>query len=244
MPVQECLQVIENVRIKEDVFRLVLSGQRHFFLKSGQFVNVKVPGKALRRPISVTSYTDHTVTLTYRIAGEGTKLLTQCTDTVNVINECGNGFSYDLFEKDILLIGGGIGTAPLVACAEEAVRRGLKIHAVFGFRDRSQTLFEEEMKALGADLHYVYDEDGENTVTKVRELGWQDMKFLCCGPTVMMRAVDQLMTAEGEFSLETRMGCGFGGCMGCSLKLKSGMARICKEGPVFRKGEILWENLL
>lgn len=240
----EIMTVIENTPLTKDTYRLRLKSNQPVQVRCGQFLNLKIPGKALRRPISVTSWKDDEIELTYRVVGEGTRILTQCRDTLDVINECGNGFDLTKFDKEVLLIGGGIGTAPLIACTEEALRQGLQVKVVFGYQNRSQTLFQEFFLEKGIHAEYVYDEDGENVVTRIRDLGLEKMDFLACGPVRMMQAVDGIMEGYGQFSLETRMGCGFGACMGCSVRLKDRMARICKEGPVFEKGEIVWQNLL
>ncbi|MBR4122770.1 MAG: dihydroorotate dehydrogenase electron transfer subunit [Erysipelotrichaceae bacterium] len=237
------LTIKENTQLNENTFKLVLQGDVPQDLKPGQFAEVKVPGFSLGRPLSLNDFDQESVTFVYRIAGKGTKELTTLKEgELDVINGCGNGFTLKENEH-VLVVGGGIGTAPLLPLIRALKEKNCKVDVIFGFRERKETLFEEELKALGADFWFTYDSEGNNVVTKMLELGKEDLYFYACGPLPMMAALTNASKASGQCSLETRMGCGFGACMGCSLQLKERTARICKEGPVFAKEEIVWQNL-
>ena len=179
------------------------------------------------------------------MVGGGTEWLSRQTGgTLDILHGCGNGFDLSVFDRQVLLIGGGIGCAPMIGTAREALRRGLKVRMILGFPRREDQLFQKELSAMDVQAHYCYDSEGENVVTAMHRLGWNDLPFCACGPLKMLQAVCQASQAEGQVSLEARMGCGFGACMGCSVQLKDRMARVCKEGPVFDRKEIVWENLL
>ncbi len=237
------LPIIENTKIAEQTYRLVLKGADTGDLKPGQFAQIRIPGFSLARPISLNEIGSDYIGFVYRIAGKGTAELSRIKEgTLSVITGCGNGFEIT-DDRQVLVIGGGIGCAPLMPLIRELKQRGYDTKVIFGFRDRTQTLFEKELQEIGVDPIFCYDEDGENTVMKMKESGMTDRYFYSCGPAVMMKYVCENSHADGQCSLESRMGCGFGACMGCSAEFKSGMARICKEGPVFGKEDILWQNL-
>lgn len=237
------LAVRENTRLNENTFELVLQGDLLQDLKPGQFAEVKVPGFSLGRPLSLNGFNENSLTFVYRIAGKGTKELASIKDgEIEVITGCGNGF--ELKENaHVLVVGGGIGTAPLLPLISALKEKNCEVDIIFGFRERKETLFEEELKELGVNFWFTYDSEGDNVVKKMLELGKEDLYFYACGPLPMMEALCTASKAEGQCSLETRMGCGFGACMGCSLQLKDRTARVCKEGPVFTKEEIVWQNL-
>lgn len=243
MKVENC-RIIKNVEIAPSVYQMTLGCDAKWVERSGQFVDVRIAGKKLKRPISLTSYTDDSITLTYKIAGEGTKLLSQRNHGfIEILSGLGNGFDLNCFKDEILIIGGGIGCAPLLGCVKEAVKRNLKVKVIFGFRSEEDTLFQKELEEMNVEYAFSYDVKNENAVDKMIEMNWNHLPFCTCGPVKMMEKVCEENDAFGLVSLETRMGCGFGACMGCSIELKSGMKRICKEGPVFKKEEIIWENL-
>lgn len=238
---QSFLTILENKEIAPLVYRMVLVNPG-VNLKPGQFLDLRVPGKSLRRPISICSYNEKTIELVYKVVGQGTKILSEMTGEVEALLPCGNGFDLSLLPDTFLVAGGGIGTATMIAVIEEALKEGRKVYGVFGFHDPSQAFYEDRIKALGIPYSYCYDVDGTNAVKEMVRLGWDKLPFAACGPMVMLKALANTNSASGLLSLETRMGCGFGACMGCSMKFKDGMKRICKEGPVFEKEEILWEN--
>ena len=240
----ETCRIIKNEPIAPDVFQMILACDSSWVQRSGQFVNVSVEGKKLRRPISLTSYTDDTITLTYKIVGEGTALLSLKKEgTIEVLGGCGNGFDLDRFQNEILIIGGGIGCAPLIGCIMEAKKRKLKVRVIFGFRSEKEAYFREKLDELMIEYAFSFEDKGENVIDKMLEKRWDQLPFCTCGPLIMMKRVCEINKSFGLASLEARMGCGFGACMGCSVEMRSGMKRICKEGPVFEKEEIIWENL-
>jgi len=237
--------ILRNECVAPDVYQLTIHCAAARDTRCGQFADIAVVGKPLRRPLSITDWTEDTLVFTYKVVGGGTDWLAkQQTGCLDVLTGCGNGFDLDAFTGEVLLIGGGIGCAPMVGTAREALRRGLKVRMILGFPREEDKLFEKELSALDVEAHYCYDSQGENVVTAMQRLGWTDLPFCACGPTRMLRAVCDASSAAGQVSLEARMGCGFGACMGCSIELKDRMARVCKEGPVFDRKEIVWENLV
>lgn len=242
MKIEQC-KILKNEKIAQDVYQMTLKSDTSWIKRSGQFVEVTVEPKKLKRPISITSWTKDSYVLTYKVVGEGTKLMTTKTNTIEVLDDCGNGFDLSKFDDEILVIGGGIGCAPCIGVIQEALKKNLKVKAIFGFRSEEESYFKKELDEFGIEYAFAYDNKNENVVSKMKELNWNHIPFATCGPTRMMQAVSSENDAFGLVSLEARMGCGFGACMGCSVKMKSGMKRICKEGPVFEKEEVLWENL-
>ena len=242
MKIERC-KILKNEKIAPDVFQMTLGCDTSWIKKSGQFVEVTVEPKKLKRPISITSWTNDTLTLTYKIVGQGTKIMTKKEKDIEILSDCGNGFDLSKFDNEILVIGGGIGCAPCIGVIQEAMKMNLKVKVIFGFRSKAEKYFEKELNEMGVEYAFAYDDNHENVVTKMKELKWDHLPFVTCGPTKMMQAICMNNDAFGFVSLETRMGCGFGACMGCSVKMKSGMKRICKEGPVFEKEEVIWENL-
>ena len=240
---QNCL-IRKHELTAPDTWTLLLKAERDMACRPGQFLNIAVPGFPLRRPLSVTDTQDGLIRLTYQTVGEGTRALARYTgNLLSVLGPLGNGFSLPEPGKDLLLIGGGIGTAPLLGLAKAALRQGCHVTAVFGFRSPERTLFQNELAALDVKTHFCYDSQGENVVSAVLKEDLTRLPFAACGPFAMMRALDKVMQGPGAFSLECRMGCGFGACMGCSVLMRSGLKQICKDGPVFDRKEVLWENL-
>lgn len=243
MKIETC-QILRNEEIAPQVFQMKLGCDASWVKRSGQFVDVSIQGKKLKRPISLTAYTKDSLTLTYKVVGEGTKILSELKQgTLEILTDCGNGFDLSAFNDELLIIGGGIGCAPLMGCIQEAIKKGCKVKVIFGFRSEAESYFKKELDEMGVEYVFSYDDQHENVVDKMLEMKWDNLPFCTCGPLRMMENVCKNNSSFGLVSLETRMGCGFGACMGCSVKLKSGMKRICKEGPVFEKEEILWENL-
>ncbi|MBQ4372401.1 MAG: dihydroorotate dehydrogenase electron transfer subunit [Firmicutes bacterium] len=249
MPGSERLRIIENARIAEDSFRLTLSmeGASASAFRPGQFAEIAVPGFSLRRPLSFCGWDGSSVSFAYTVRGEGTAALSRMKDgELSVILPCGNGFDAEkgLSAHSVLVIGGGIGCAPLMPLIRELKSLGAEPVAVFGFRDRPQTLFREELEQLGVRAVFAYDSEGRTAVSAMKDEGLDGLYFFSCGPAPMMRALCEASSAPGQCSLETRMGCGYGACMGCSVRLRDRMARVCKDGPVFEKEEIVWQSLL
>lgn len=233
----EILKVLGLRALNGGVYELSLSGASE--MRAGQFVELAVPGFFLRRPISVADLEDGVLTLLVKEVGEGTKKLRESVkgESVDALTCLGNGF--DLSSSAPLLVGGGIGCAPLFKLAKEFAAKGIRPRAVLGFRNAGEAYYLDEF-ARYCDVTVATD-DGSlgikgNAVSAARDIPHD--RFYACGPAVMLRAASVL--GEGQISLEARMGCGFGACMGCSIKTTSGYARVCKEGPVFEAAEVIW----
>lgn len=234
---REILKVLGLRALNGGVYELSLAGASE--MRAGQFVELAVPGFFLRRPISVADLEDGVLTLLVKEVGEGTKKLRESVkgESVDALTCLGNGF--DLSSSSPLLVGGGIGCAPLFKLAKEFAAKGIRPRAVLGFRNAEEAYYLDEF-ARYCDVTVATD-DGSlgikgNAVSAARDIPHD--RFYACGPAVMLRAANVL--GEGQISLEARMGCGFGACMGCSIKTTSGYARVCKEGPVFDAAEVIW----
>ena len=235
---REILSVISCRDLNAGVYELVLSGASD--MRAGQFVELSVPGFYLRRPISVADSADGVLTLLVKEVGEGTKKLrtVKSGDTVDALTGLGNGF--DLNAEKPLLVGGGIGCAPLYKLAKDFAAAGVRPTAVLGFRNAAEVYYAEEF-ARFCDVVIATDDGSAgvrgNAVSAAEGIDFD--RFYACGPQVMLRAAAQKLR-HGQVSLEARMGCGFGACMGCSIKTTKGYARVCKEGPVFEAEEVVW----
>lgn len=235
---REILSVISCRDLNAGVYELVLSGASD--MRAGQFVELSVPGFYLRRPISVADSADGVLTLLVKEAGEGTKKLrtVKSGDTVDALTCLGNGF--DTNAEKPLLVGGGIGCAPLYKLAKDFAAAGVRPTAVLGFRNAAEVYYAEEF-ARFCDVVIATDDGSAgvrgNAVSAAEGIDFD--RFYACGPQVMLRAAAEKLR-HGQVSLEARMGCGFGACMGCSIKTTKGYARVCKEGPVFEAEEVVW----
>ena len=243
---RQCLlRIEENRPIARDVFRLVLRGDVSGVERPGQFVNLKLPGRFLRRPISVFDRGEDTVTLIYKAVGDGTRRMSGMApgETLDVLTGLGNGYDLSRAGGSPLLLGGGVGVPPLYWLARELRARGLRVQAVLGFNTAEDAFGEEEFRALGCETLLATADGSRGCKGFVTDwLPAEYSYFYACGPEPMLRAVYRLAASDGEFSLEERMGCGFGACMGCTVQTAGGPKRICREGPVLRKEEILWEK--
>ncbi len=241
---QGLFTVKENTALNPLVFKMVLAGDTSAITCAGQFVNLQLAGKFLRRPISVCDCTDGELTLVYKVVGQGTKQMSEMVagDTVDVLTGLGNGYDEKKAGERVLLLGGGVGVPPLYLLAKRLLAAGKTVSVVLGFNKADEIFFEDEFKALGADVT-VTTADGsygkKGFVTDALPASYD--YFYTCGPEPMLKAVFAKTTTSGQFSFEERMGCGFGACMGCSCKTVTGYKRICKDGPVLTKEEILWE---
>lgn len=240
-------KVVSNVRLSAKTMRMVLEGDTQYITCAGQFVNVAVEGKFLRRPISVCDYDEKTITLLYDVVGEGTKAMSLMEEgtVLDLLTGLGNGFSEDEPTRHPVLLGGGIGCAPLYNLAKKLIARGVEPIVILGFNSEADVVAEDMFRELGIAT-YVATVDGscgtKGFVTDViREESVQGDYFYACGPMPMLRAVCNGLEWSGEVSLDERMACGFGVCMCCSIETKSGVKRICKEGPVFRKEDLIWK---
>ena len=242
---QTNLTVIENKRLADGIYRLRLTGDTTAITAPGQFVNLKLSGFFLRRPISVCDWTDGEVTLIYKVLGRGTEMMTHMTPgtVLDVLTGLGNGFDVSRSGEHPLLVGGGVGILPLYGLAKRLVAQGKRVTAVLGFNRASEIFLAEEFRALGAEI-ILATADGSAGLRGLVTDGMaavSDSTYLyTCGPELMLKAVYGVCTTSGQFSFEERMGCGFGACMGCSCKTKYGNKRICKDGPVLEKEEIVW----
>jgi dihydroorotate dehydrogenase electron transfer subunit len=240
---------LEHIRrLTEDCSELVLSGDTGAMSRPGQFVDILLPNRFLRRPISVCSWSEGGLLLLVRAAGRGTRdLITSKPGTrFDVLTGLGNGFHWEEHGSRPVLIGGGIGLAPLYGLAIQMINAGLLPTVALGFRTASDVFYAEEFASLGCPLFLATEDGSLGTAGFVTECVQRfapecDYAF-ACGPMPMLRSAAALpqLHAGGQFSFEARMACGFGACMGCSMELKSGWRRVCKDGPVFRKEELLW----
>ncbi len=230
--------------IANDVVKMVLVGNTDGITASGQFVNIKLDGFYLRRPISVCDYDENTLTLIYKIVGEGTLAMSKYENgtELDVLTGLGNGYDLSKSGNAPLLIGGGVGVPPMYNLCKKLVAEGKKPTVILGFNSKNDVFYETEFAALGAKV-LVTTADGSYGIKGfvTDAMGEIDYTyFYTCGPEPMLKAVYNVSTTSGQFSFEERMGCGFGACMGCSCKTKYGNKRICKDGPVLEKEEIIW----
>ena len=242
---QGLFQIIENTRLTASVYRMRLVGDTSHITRPGQFVNVKLDGFYLRRPISVCDCQGDTLTLVYKVVGKGTEVMSKMTEgTLDILTGLGNGYDLSLAGDQPLLLGGGVGVPPLYLLAKELIGEGKDVTVILGFNTKDETFYEEEFKTLGAKV-LVATADGSYGVKGFVTDAMKDLSythFYTCGPEPMLKAVSKATTTSGQLSFEERMGCGFGACMGCSCKTLTGNKRICKEGPVMKKEEIIWEK--
>ena len=236
--------IISNERIAKSVYKMVLSGNASEITRAGQFVNIKLDGFYLRRPISVCDCTDDTLTIIYKTVGKGTEYMAtlKSGQTLDILLPLGNGYNLDNGAKMPLILGGGVGVPPMYHLAKRLIDGGAEVTAVLGFNTADEVFYADEFAALGANV-IVTTADGsvgeKGFVTDVMDKIDYDYVY-CCGPEPMLKAVYNKSKTSGQFSFEERMGCGFGACMGCSCKTKYGNKRICKDGPVLTKEEIIW----
>ena len=242
---QKLLTVLANTALTENVFEMKLSGIADADIRPGQFVNVNTEGDYLRRPISVCDAEGDVLTLVHRVVGSGTAKMSVWKPgcTADVLLELGNGYDLSLAGEHPLLAGGGVGVPPLYYLAKELNRQGIRPSVVLGFNTASERFYEEQFKAICDDVK-VTTVDGSYGIKGfvTDALPAECTQFYACGPLPMLKALYKGLSADGQFSLEERMGCGFGACMGCSIKTKTGNKRVCKDGPVFRKEDLLWED--
>ncbi len=240
---QGLFEVVENIPLTSHVFRMKLVGDTTHITLPGQFVNIQLDGLFLRRPISVCDLEGDQLTLIYKVVGEGTQKMSQMTHgKLDLLTGLGNGYDTTKSGDTPLLIGGGVGVPPLYLLCRELIREGKKPTVILGFNTKSEVFYEEEFRALGADV-YVTTVDGSYGIRGFVTNAMEDVNYsyiYTCGPEPMLRAVYNASSTSGQYSFEERMGCGFGACMGCSCKTKYGNKRICKDGPVLEKEEIIW----
>ena len=242
---QSIFTILENTALTKDVFKMVLEGDTSHITASGQFVNILLDGFFLRRPISVCDWDEKTLTIVYKVVGHGTEAMSKMTagTELDILTGLGNGYDLTLAGERPVLLGGGVGVPPMYGCAKELVKLGIKPYVILGFNVKDEIFYEEEFKALGCET-VVTTVDGSYGIKGfvTNALPENYTYFYTCGPEPMLKAVYKATNTSGQMSFEERMGCGFGACMGCSCKTLTGYKRICKEGPVMKKEEILWES--
>ncbi len=242
---QSLFEITENTPLTSDVFRMVLRGDTSPITAPGQFVNIRLDGCFLRRPISVCDWDSQNLTILYKVVGKGTAQMRDMRpgQVLDLLTGLGNGYDLDCSGQCPLLLGGGVGVPPLYGLAKRLISQGKQVTAVLGFNSQTDVFYEKEFRALGCSVT-VTTADGsygvKGFVTHALPEGYSH--FYACGPEPMLKAVHAATVTSGQLSFEERMGCGFGACMGCSCKTLTGYKRICKEGPVMNKEEILWNQ--
>ena len=238
--------ILSNEPLTPAVYRMVLEGDTQYITRSGQFINIELEGKFLRRPISVSDYDDKSVTIIYKVVGRGTEQMKGMVagQKLDILTGLGNGFNTENSGNRPLLVGGGVGVPPMYNLCKRLLSEGKRPVVIIGFNTKEEVFYYEEFKALGVDV-YCSTADGsfgsKGFVTDViRNEGLEFDYLYTCGPLPMLKALYDATTVDGEYSFEERMGCGFGACMGCTCKTKYGNKRICKDGPVLKRDEIIW----
>ena len=244
MSYQAWYEIKSNKELCPNVFEMKLEGDTSSVKKSGQFINIKLDGLYLRRPISICSYGENTMTIIYKVVGKGTTQMSQMKpgEKLDCLVGLGNGFSIG-DEKSSVVIGGGVGVPPMYQLAKELLASGKKVTAVLGFNTKSEIFYEEEFKALGIDV-VVTTVDGSYGTKGFVTDALKDIEYeyyYTCGPEPMLKAIYNY-GGKGQLSFEERMGCGFGACMGCTCKTLYGNKRICLDGPVLESEEVKWED--
>ncbi len=242
---QGIFTIAENSALTFNVYKMRLCGDVSGITAPGQFINIKLDGLYLRRPISVFDRDEESVTIIYKVVGRGTEQMAQMKvgETLDVLTGLGNGYDTSLCEDCAVLLGGGVGVPPLYMLAKKLLSEKKKVSVVLGFNTKDEVFCEEDFKRIGCDVK-VTTVDGsygiKGFVTDALPENYDH--FFTCGPEPMLKAVYKATNTSGQMSFEERMGCGFGACMGCSCKTLTGYKRICKDGPVMLKEEILWED--
>ena len=234
-----------NEALTQDVYKMTLTGDTGAIIAAGQFVNIELEGLYLRRPISVCDLDGERLTLIYKTVGRGTEQMSKMKTgaRLDLLTGLGNGYDTSRCGISPLLIGGGVGVPPLYMLAKRLIAEGKRPKVVLGFNTKAEVFYVDEFRALGIEVS-VATVDGSYGIKgfvtdALASCGAYDYTF-SCGPEAMLRAVYSSANVDGQFSFEERMGCGFGACMGCSCKTKYGYKRICRDGPVLEKGEIVW----
>ena len=241
---QSLFQIVSNEALTDSVYKMILSGDTSAITAPGQFVNIQLTGKFLRRPISVCDYDETTLTIIYKVVGAGTEQMSAMKpgEMLDILTGLGNGYDLSLAGDRPVLLGGGVGVPPMYNLAKKLIAMGKEVSVILGFNTAGEIFYEQEFKALGCKT-CVTTVDGsygkKGFVTDALPENYT--YFYTCGPEPMLKAVYRATATSGQMSFEERMGCGFGACMGCSCKTLTGYKRICKDGPVMKKEEILWQ---
>ena len=242
---QSIFTILTNEALTPSVYRMTLSGDTSAITAPGQFVNIRLAGKFLRRPISVCDWEDGKLTLVYKVVGHGTAQMAAMApgEKLDILTGLGNGYDLGLVGDAPLLVGGGVGVPPMYGLAKHLRAMGKEVQVILGFNTKAEIFYEQEFKDLGCTVT-VTTADGSYGVKGFVTDAMKNMHyshFCACGPEPMLKALYRASTTSGQMSFEERMGCGFGACMGCSCKTLTGYKRICKDGPVMKKEEILWD---
>ena len=241
---QSIFDILSNEALTGNVFKMLLQGDTSAITAPGQFVNIQLDKLFLRRPISVCDYDAETLTIIYKVVGKGTEAMSAMSagQKLDILTGLGNGYDLSLSGDKPVLLGGGVGVPPMYSLAKMLVAQGKSVSVILGFNTAKECFYEEEFKALGCNVQVTtvdgsYGKKGFVTDALPENYTY----FYTCGPEPMLKAVYRATNTSGQMSFEERMGCGFGACMGCSCKTLTGYKRICKEGPVMKKEEILWD---
>ncbi len=240
---QSIFKILSNTPLTSTVYRMVLQGDTSAITAPGQFVNIQLSGRFLRRPISVCDYDGSTLTILYKVVGGGTAQMAAMEEgqTLDILTGLGNGYDLSVSGAHPVLLGGGVGVPPLYRLAKDLLAQGKTVSVVLGFNTASEVFYADEFRALGCDVTVTTVDGSYGTKGFVTDaLPENYTYFYTCGPEPMLKAVYRAALTSGQMSFEERMGCGFGACMGCSCKTLTGYKRICKDGPVMRKEEIAW----
>ena len=241
---QSLFRIKENIALTENVYKMVLEGDITHITKPGQFVNIKLEGLYLRRPISVCDAEENLLTIIYKVVGKGTELMSKLTEgELDLLTGLGNGYDTSLSGNAPLLIGGGVGVPPMYLLAKKLISEGRKPTVILGFNTKDEIFYENEFRKIGCNV-IVTTVDGSYGVKGfvTNAMAMEYTYVFTCGPEPMLRAVYNESKTSGQFSFEERMGCGFGACMGCSCETLYGNKRICRDGPILIKEEIKWGN--
>lgn len=241
---QGILKIKKNKALTDTVYEMRLVGDTSAITAPGQFVNLKLDGLYLRRPISVCNAYGDELTLVYKVVGKGTEQMSQMQvgENVDVLTGLGNGYDTSVSGDAPLLMGGGVGVPPLYLLARKLIQEGKKVSVILGFNTKDEIFYEDEFKKLGCDVTVTTVDGSYGVKGFVTDALPETYTYVyTCGPEPMLKAIYKTITTEGQFSFEERMGCGFGACMGCTCKTITGYKRICKDGPVILKSEIIWE---
>ena len=242
MAKRDTFKIVSNLKIAPDVFAMKLLGDTSAIKNPGEFVNISIPGKFLQRPISVSNWDDESLDIIYKVVGGGTEILSKMkeNDELTLLTGLGNGFDLTVDTKKPVLIGGGLGEAPLYKLAIELKKLGKSPKIIIGFRTEEDVFFFKEFVKL-FPTYITVDSRGELVTDILQNLGPDGYDyFYACGPKPMLKAICDMALTDGEVSMETRMACGIGQCKCCSIETNDGMKTLCKDGPVLKKGQVRW----
>lgn len=240
---QSIFKILSNTPLTSTVFKMVLQGDTSAITAPGQFVNIQLSGRFLRRPISVCDYDGSTLTILYKVVGGGTAQMAAMEEgqTLDILTGLGNGYDLSVSGAHPVLLGGGVGVPPLYRLAKELIAQEKTVSVVLGFNTASEVFYADAFRALGCDVTVTTVDGSYGTKGFVTDaLPENYTYFYTCGPEPMLKAVYRASKTSGQMSFEERMGCGFGACMGCTVETAQGPKRVCRDGPVFHRGEVVW----